>query len=94
MVCWRMAISHWLHTCAARWQAQSTRQSCLTATLWHTTWQEALLPFLADAGAAVEGAGGVDALLSALMSYWISLIWQQVRRGIEWLHYLLQPVQR
>lgn len=89
IVCWRIAICHWLHNCAARWPAQLTRQSCLTATLWHPIRQEALLPFLADAGAAVEGAKGVDALLSALMSCWISLRWQRVRRGTEWLHYLL-----
>jgi len=45
------------------------------------TLQEALFPFLVDAGAAVEGAGGVDALLSAFMSYWISINWQQVGGG-------------
>lgn len=43
--------------------------------------QEALYPFLVDAGAAVEGAGGSDALLSAFLSYWVSLNWQQVGCG-------------
>lgn len=40
--------------------------------------QEALLPFLGDAGASMEGAGGSEGLAAATLSYWASLPWSKV----------------